>query len=504
MKEKWQQQENQEQQEQQLCKEQQTHQEQQDRQKQEASQEQQDRQKQEASQEQQDRQKQEAGQEQRDRQMQQARQEKREERKANWNIKPYLAIGLTAFIVIFLSMVAFFLIYRYHGLMDNWKLLLGILQPIIIGFVVAYLVNPIVKWEEKYLLKWFLKRAKKEYKARKAARAISVAGALIFVAVILAVLLNMVIPELYSSIERMVIQLPRQVETFITWFEGYITSDSQVSTHLEQALNKIIDIFEDWARTDFLPQTRNLLSSLTSGVLSVVRVLLNIVIGVIVSVYVLMSKETFVGQAKKMVYAILPAKQGNVLIEVARKSNHIFSGFISGKILDSAIIGVLCFIGMYLLKLPYVVLVSVIVGVTNVIPFFGPYIGAIPSTILIMLTSPIQGLYFLIFIIVLQQLDGNVIGPKILGDSTGLSSFWVIFSILIGGGLFGFMGMVLGVPVFATIYYLVQKLTAYILRKKGLPQETAAYTELTSINSSTNRPDYTKIPEPEKKQKRKG
>ena len=442
--------------------------------------------------------------EQQARRAQRERQARREERRAAWNIRPYLAVGLTAFIVIFLSMVAFFLIYRYHGLLDNWKLLVGILQPIIIGFVLAYLINPIVKWEEKYLLKWFLKRARREQKARKAARALSVAGALIFVGLILVVLLNMVIPELYTSIERMVVQLPSQVERFIAWLEGYVSSDSQISAYLEQALNRSISIFEDWARTDFLPQTRNLLTSLTTGVLSVVRVLLNILIGVIVSVYLLMSKETFVGQAKKVVYAILPAKQGNVLVEVARKSNRIFSGFISGKILDSAIIGVLCFIGLYLLRMPYVVLVSVIVGVTNVIPFFGPYIGAIPSTILIMLTSPIQGLYFLIFIIILQQLDGNVIGPKILGDSTGLSSFWVLFSILIGGGLFGFMGMVLGVPVFATLYYLVQKLTAYILRKKGLPQETADYTELTRVDPATNRPDYTKIPEPEKRQKKKG
>lgn len=426
--------------------------------------------------------------------------ERREERKANWNIKPYLAIGLTAFIVILLSMIAFFLIYRYHGLAANWRMLLGILQPITIGFVIAYLINPIVKWEEKYLLKWFLKRAKKEHKARKAARGISVAGALIFVLMILAVLLNMVIPELYTSIERMVVQLPRQVEDFIKWLEGYMSSESQISTYLEQVLNRVLEMFENWAKTDFLPQTKNLLTSLTSGVISVVRVFLNIIIGLIVSVYVLMSKETFVGQAKKLVYAFMPPKKGNVMIEVVRKSNEIFGGFISGKILDSAIIGVLCFIGLYLLKMPYALLVSVIVGVTNVVPFFGPYIGAIPSAFLIMLSSPIQGLYFLIFILVLQQLDGNVIGPKILGSSTGLSSFWVIFSILVGGGLFGFIGMVLGVPVFATFYYLVQKLTVYILRKKGLPQETRAYTELTKINPATNQPDYSKTEDADTKE----
>lgn len=425
-----------------------------------------------------------------EKQVKQERQEKQKERKVNWNIRPYLAIGLTAFIVITLSMAVFFFIYRYHGLAANWKILLNILQPIIIGFVIAYLVNPIVKWVEKYLLKWFLKRFKREHKARRAARGLSVAGALVFVIVLVAVLLSMVIPELYFSIERMVVQLPQQLESFIGWLEGYVSSDSPFSTYLEQALNSAIEMFENWARTDFLPQTRSLLSSLTSGVISVIKLMLNIIIGVIVSVYVLMSKETFVGQAKKLVYTLLPPKTGNVLVEVIRKGNEIFGGFISGKILDSAIIGVLCFIVLSILRMPYVVLVSVIVGVTNVVPFFGPYIGAIPSAVLIMLSSPIKGLTFIIFILVLQQLDGNVIGPKILGESTGLSSFWVLFSILVGGGLFGFIGMVLGVPVFATLYYLVKKLVAYILQKKGLPQETTAYIRLSSMDPHTYKPDY--------------
>lgn len=425
-----------------------------------------------------------------EKQVKQERQERQKERKVNWNIRPYLAIGLTAFIVITLSMAVFFFIYRYHGLAANWKILLNILQPIIIGFVIAYLVNPIVKWVEKYLLKWFLKRFKREHKARRAARGLSVAGALVFVIVLVAVLLSMVIPELYFSIERMVVQLPQQLESFIGWLEGYVSSDSPFSTYLEQALNSAIEMFENWARTDFLPQTRSLLSSLTSGVISVIKLMLNIIIGVIVSVYVLMSKETFVGQAKKLVYTLLPPKTGNVLVEVIRKGNEIFGGFISGKILDSAIIGVLCFIVLSILRMPYVVLVSVIVGVTNVVPFFGPYIGAIPSAVLIMLSSPIKGLTFIIFILVLQQLDGNVIGPKILGESTGLSSFWVLFSILVGGGLFGFIGMVLGVPVFATLYYLVKKLVAYILQKKGLPQETTAYIRLFSMDPHTYKPDY--------------
>ena len=209
-----------------------------------------------------------------------------------------------------------------------------------------------------------------------------------------------------------------------------------------------------------------------------------------ISVYILMGKETFIGQAKKIVYAILPAYKGNVLIETIRKGNDIFGGFISGKILDSAIIGVLCFIGLSILKMPYCLLVSVIVGVTNVVPFFGPYIGAIPCTILITLANPIQGLYFVIFILVLQQLDGNIIGPRILGESTGLSSFWVIFAILVGGGLFGFLGMVIGVPAFATIYYIIKRIISYILKRRGLPQETNDYTELVRVDPDSKHLDY--------------
>lgn len=433
----------------------------------------------------------------------QGNQRKQDKQKVNWNIKPYLAIGLTAFIVIALSMALFFLIYRYHGLTENWNNLMGILQPIIIGLAFAYLINPIVKWEEKYLFQWLKKHMKREEKAKKAARGIGVAGAIIFVFVIVAVLLGMVIPELYSSIERMVTQLPSQVEGFMAWLENYISSDSEVSTYLEQGVNKALDFFENWAKTDFLPQTRNVLSSLTTGVISIVKVLFNVIIGVIISVYVLMGKETFIGQGKKMVYALLPADKGNVAVEIVRKSNEIFGGFISGKILDSAIIGVLCFIGLSVLRMPYVVLVSVIVGVTNVIPFFGPYIGAVPSAILITLTNPIQGLYFIIFILVLQQLDGNIIGPRILGESTGLSSFWVVFAILVGGGLFGFAGMILGVPVFAMIYYLIQRLITYILRRKGLPEQTASYIQVTLVDPETNQMDYSSRAEASAEDKRK-
>lgn len=367
---------------------------------------------------------------------------------------------------------------------------MGVLQPVLLGMVFAYLLNPIVKFGERHLVPFLEKHMKKERKAQKVARTISVIGAVLFVLIIIAVLLGMVIPELYTSIERLVIQLPGQVESLIAWGENYIRADSELANYVEEVLMKGLDFFENWAKTDILPQAKNMVTAVTGGFISVLRVLFNAVIGIVISVYILMGKETFIGQAKKIVYAILPAYKGNVLIETIRKGNDIFGGFISGKILDSAIIGVLCFIGLSILKMPYCLLVSVIVGVTNVVPFFGPYIGAIPCTILITLANPIQGLYFVIFILVLQQLDGNIIGPRILGESTGLSSFWVIFAILVGGGLFGFLGMVIGVPAFATIYYIIKRIISYILKRRGLPQETNDYTELVRVDPDSKHLDY--------------
>jgi predicted PurR-regulated permease PerM len=376
----------------------------------------------------------------------------KQKEKMNWNIKPYLAMGLIALLVIVLSISFFFLIYRYQGVSRNVGAMFSILQPVTIGLVLAYLISPIVNFEERHLLPLALDKMKSEKKARKTVRAVSIITALVFVGVIIGVLLQMVIPELYRSINGMIDTMPKQVSNFMDWITAYVNEDSEIAGYLEMALTKGTEFFENWAKTDFLPQTRNLIAGLTSGVIIAVRLLFHVIIGIILSIYILMSKEALIGQSKQIVYALFSGKRANRIIRTVHKSNEIFGGFISGKILDSAIIGILCFLCLYVMKMPYVVLVSVIVGVTNVIPFFGPYLGAVPSAILIMLANPIKGLYFIIFILVLQQVDGNIIGPKILGDSTGLSSFWVVFAILVGGGLFGVPGMIIGVPLLAVIF----------------------------------------------------
>ncbi len=414
-------------------------------------------------------------------------QEKRQvEEKANWNIKPYLAVGLTSFLVIVGCIAFFFLIYRYHGFTQILSQIMVILQPITIGLVFAYLMTPIVNFEEHHLMPVLEQKIKNQQKAKKVVRGVSVAGALLFVLLVIGVLMQMVIPELYKSINGMIGTLPKQVNNFMDWISDYVDNDSELSGYLEIGLTKGTEFFENWAKTEFLPQTKNIVAGLTSGVIGAVRIVFNVVIGIIISIYVLMSKESFIGQSKKLVYAIFPGKQANAIIHTVHKSNEIFGGFISGKILDSLIIGILCFICLYLMKMPYTVLVSVIVGVTNVIPFFGPYLGAVPSAILIMLANPIQGLYFILFILVLQQVDGNIIGPKILGDSTGLSSFWVVFAILIGGGVFGIPGMIIGVPVFAVIFYIIRNILNYALKRKQLPQDSESYIFAEKLDTDQN------------------
>ncbi len=413
-----------------------------------------------------------------------------EKKQSHWNIRPYLAIALTAVLVICLCIVFFFLIYRYNGFAAGWKKLTAILQPIIIGIVIAYLINPIMVFFEKHLIRWIEPKMKKKAKAKKLCRGIATLGALAVFILIIVVLLVMLIPQLVESIQGVATTLPSEVQHLIDKTNKYLSSDSEAANFVEDTLIYATNYIKDWAMNDLLPKSNTYLTSITTGLINVFKVLLNIIVGLIVSVYLLFSKETFIGQFKKLTYALFKPKKANIVIQTARKSNEIFGGFISGKILDSMIIGIICYIVLLIMKMPYPVLVSVIVGVTNIIPFFGPFIGAVPSFIIIVLANPIQGLYFLIFVVILQQVDGNIIGPNILGDSTGLSPFWVIFAIMVGGGLFGFAGMLLGVPTFAVIYYIMQEILRYFLRKRDLPQDSSQYIELEKINVATNQPQY--------------
>lgn len=406
--------------------------------------------------------------------------------KTEIDMKKVVRYAGIVFVLFCCCVLFYFAVYRYEGVGAGVSKFVKALQPIIFGLVIAYLMNPVMMFVERNVLRLLNGRLATRRKERKVARVIGTVCAIVIFILIVALLIYMMIPQLIESISGMINTLPEQTERFIAWFDDFTKLENQWTKMLEEGMMSAATYLEEWAKTSFLPNIQSYVGSVTSGVISAVKVLVNFLVGLIVAVYVLLGKERFVGQAKKIVYAVFKPVRGNVIIEVVRKSHEIFGGFISGKILDSIIIGLLCYIGLVVLDMPYALLVSAFVGLTNVIPFFGPFIGAIPSVIIIALAEPIKGLYFVIFVLVLQQLDGNVIGPKILGDSTGLNSFWVIFAIMVGGGLFGFAGMLLGVPTFAVIYYLVSRVVNYLLRKRRLPEDTADYVRLDKVDAKNN------------------
>lgn len=390
--------------------------------------------------------------------------------------------GMTFFLVIAACIVFYFALLRMTHISDTFQIVFDVLKPVVYGAVIAYLLNPIVNKIDKYLIPVLKKKLSKEGQAEKLSRSVGIFMSIVFLITLIVALFNLLIPELYISIKNMISTLPGQLNDLVRKLNEVQLNDTTTNKLIQAAVAEGTTMIQNWLRQDLLGQVNEWMSNLTVGIISFFSEIFNVLIGIIVSIYILFSKELFLRQSKKIVYAVMNPDHANMLLHLTVKSNEIFGGFIIGKIIDSAIIGVLCFFGLTILNMPYAVLVSVIVGVTNVIPFFGPYIGAIPSAILIMLADPIKGLYFIIFILLLQQFDGNILGPKILGNSTGLSAFWVIVAILLGGGLFGFVGMIMGVPTFAVLYYIVQMIMNYRLERKKLPANSNFYDAMSYVD----------------------
>lgn len=390
--------------------------------------------------------------------------------------------GLTVFVIIAACILFYILLSHIGDIWSGVKKVISVLAAVWFGCAFAYLLNPLMKRIEQLFHYLTRNSEMKPEKKQKASRIIGVSVSMIVFLAIIVLLINMLIPQLYSSIKRLVVFLPQQINHAMKYVES-LDVTSNFGNILVQVVEEIGDAFMNWIKGGALSNINDIVGSVYLGVKSTITWLLNFIIGIIIAVYILLSKEKFAGQSKKLLYAINKREKANFLMHLASKSNQIFGGFVIGKLVDSLIIGCICFICMSIFRFTdhYTLLVSVIIGVTNIIPFFGPFIGAIPSAFLIMLESPLHGLYFIIFIILLQQLDGNVIGPKILGESTGLSSFWVVVSILLGGGLFGFMGMLLGVPVMAVIYYIIDMIISDKLRRQGLPTETEDYVKMKGV-----------------------
>ena len=257
------------------------------------------------------------------------------------------------------------------------------------------------------------------------------------------------------------------MEQLVNWATETFGKDERVVQFVEKNYRSYFTDIDKWVQANVIPQVSSLVTNVGTSVWQVLKFVYNILIGLIVAVYVLHGRKRFGKQARLIVRSMFSDRWANRILEEVEFIDRMFGGFIDGKIIDSAIVGVLCYIGCTVLKIPSALLVSVIVGVTNVIPFFGPVIGAVPATLLILIDSPIKALWFLIWVIVLQQLDGNVIGPKILGNRTGLSGFWVMFSIILFGGLWGIVGMIICVPLFAVIYDTVRRLVRRGLRRRN-------------------------------------
>ena len=400
----------------------------------------------------------------------------------------YFRWGMTVFTIIVCSILFFFLIFRMNVFIEFLGKIADILAPITLGAVIAYLLNPLVTITDKYVFS-FCKRCHLPAKISGfVAMAVSIALWLGLLVAGVSLLFSMIVPELYSSILKLAGDFRGYVTVITEFVNKHLENNPDILRYVEEILNTVTNSVYNWVNNELILQVQNIMSKLTVGISWVVTLVTNIVVSLIVSVYLLVSKKRFIGQLKKLLYVFLKPDTANASLSIFRQVNKIFGGFVSGKLIDSLIIGILCFIGSSILKMPYPLLISVFVGVTNIIPFFGPFIGAIPSAFLILLIDPGKCLIFILFIFLLQQLDGNIIGPAILGDSTGVSPFWIVVSILLGGGLFGFIGMLLGVPTFAVIYYLVKTFSEYHLKKKELPVDSMLYCKIEKINPETGDP----------------
>ena len=396
--------------------------------------------------------------------------------------KKYLYWGITAFLVISASVLFYMLLHHLPEIQGMWSKIVTILAPFIWGLVLAYLLLPLTRALEKLFSS---PRMRKAHIKGKFARIAAIVVSEIVLLVILTAFVLLILPQLYSSIETIVVNSPEYYKKMTDWLELRLEDHPEVEQYVSQALETLSNQLMDIVNNRLLPSMGSVLSSLTTGVFAALKGVYNLIVGIIVSIYLLANREIAKAGFRKVLYSVFSIETAEKIRAGLVFTDKTFMGFLSGKLLDSAIIGLICYIVCAILKMPYTLLVSVIIGLTNIIPFFGPLIGAVPSAFIILLVDPLKCLIFVVFIVVLQQIDGNIIGPKILGSTVGINGFWVMFSIILGGGLFSFAGMILGVPVFVVLYTALSALVDKQLRKNDLPQDFDTYARLDYIDAAT-------------------
>lgn len=430
-----------------------------------------------------------------------------------WN-KHYLGWGITAFVVIIASILFFMMLSNLEGIGKTIGNFINTITPILYGFIFAYLLAPVVEFfEKRVFIKAFtkydrtykdvvdLKKKKgtqsedendekfshlKRYIKNKPRRIVSITCTFVIFIGIITGMLIAIIPQLVITLQDLVKDIPGYITNITDWinnsFEDYPEIRAEIITVINDAGSSLRKLLSE----NILPQMGDYLGFLTNGIMSVISIVMNIMFGLVVAIYCLYSKELFAAQAKKVLYTVFSVKHANKMITSVRKIHHSFGNFITGTIIDSFVVGCITFIAATIAGIPDAVLVAVIMGLTNIIPVFGPFIGIVPALLLIFLKTLniVPCIIFTIIVIIIQNLNGNVISPKILGGSTGLTSFWVIFAILVGQALFGFWGLIIGIPIFAVLYSALRTFLSDKLESKGLPPGSDQYTDIDTINES--------------------
>lgn len=382
--------------------------------------------------------------------------------KIEWN-KKYNTIAAYTALVLMISIVFYLGISKVDLVKVKLGKYLSIFRPFAIGLAMAYLFNFILVFIEEKIIN-------KKIENKKKSRTISMVATYIIIIIMLVLFLNFIFPQLLSSIGGLVNKIPRYVQDANDLAEKLrdnLNLDNYYSDLVSEEWEKLVD--------NMISFGKNLLPKIGGFARDIVSIISNLVLGLIISIYILFDKEKFGGLINKIVTASFSEKNKGVIYKLVNRAHSIFGKFLSGKILDSIIVGLLTFAILSVVKMPYTLLISFIIGLTNIVPFFGPFIGAIPSFFIILFEAPIKSIWFLVIIVIIQQIDGNIIGPKILGDSLGISAFWILFSLLVAGKLFGVIGLIIGVPLFVFIYSLVRDLVNYKLEEKGLPTDSYEY-----------------------------
>ncbi len=398
----------------------------------------------------------------------------------------YIAFGLTLFAVLACAILFYFGLDYIGSFFRALGSFLGILSPFIWGLIIAYLLGPPMSMYKNKVFTPICEKCNKKWPKLKIGEKLPKVLALIFAEIslllVITLLIYLIVPQVYESIAAIVANSPQYFDSAYSAMDKLLQEHPVIEEYATKVFGNMTDALTSWAKNTLLPGMDNIIANITTGVYFVIKAVYTTVVGIVVSVYVLSNREKFQAHVKKLMYCIFNSENAMSISKAVKFADKTFMGFIVGRLLDAAIVGVICYICCLVLKMPYALLIAVIVGVTNIIPFFGPFIGAVPSALLILLVNPWKCVIFLIFILILKQVDGNIIGPKILGESIGINGFWVIFSIILFGGLFGFWGMLLGVPVFVIIYTVIEMIIDKKLKKKGLPSDAEEYMHLDYID----------------------